>query len=120
MGNITGEDILEKVLESSNEIKFSNLLQVSVDNPNVNWALVECLVQNQNEEHQVIMLFLGSYGLYMFIGVLQNGHKAAQWKVKIGLRSFYKLLKDSPAEHFDFISFNECQQLPTSFALSYG
>ena len=120
MGNVTCEDILEKVLEASNGMKFSDLLQLLMDDPNVNWAVLECLVWNQNEEHLATMLFHGSYGLYVLNGVLQTGHKAAQWKIKIPLRSFYKLLKDSLPQHFDFISFNECQQLPTSFALSYG
>lgn len=44
MGNVTCEDILEKVLEASNGMKFSDLLQLLMDDPNVNWAVLECLV----------------------------------------------------------------------------
>ena len=37
MGHSTAQDISEHFLEASNELKLCNLMQISMDGPNVNW-----------------------------------------------------------------------------------
>ena len=39
----TAEDIMNNFLEASTEMKLCNLVQVSMDDPNVNWAFLEQL-----------------------------------------------------------------------------
>ena len=108
----TDEYILEKFLQTSNELKLLNILQLLMDGPNINWAFLQRLVQNQNEKHLVTMLFLSSSRLLVINGVQQASHKTTQWRVQIQLKSFYGLFMVSLAQRFDYINFNECQQLP--------
>ena len=61
------------------------------------------------------MLFLGSCGLHVINGSLTTGHKTANWKVQVQLKSFFKLFKDSPARRADYIDFTGCDQFPKKF-----
>ena len=64
------------------------------------------------------MLFLGSCGLHVINGSLTTGHKAANWKVQVQLKSFFKLFKDSPARRADYIDFTGCNQFPKNVLFS--
>ena len=61
------------------------------------------------------MLFLGSCGLHVINGSLTTGHKAANWKVEVQLKSIFKLFKDSPGRQADYIDFTGCSQFPKEF-----
>ena len=61
------------------------------------------------------MLFLGSCGLHIINDSLTTGQKAANWKVQVQLKSFFKLCKDSPARQADYIDFIGCNQFPKKF-----
>ena len=61
------------------------------------------------------MLFLGSCGLHIINDPLTTGQKAANWKVQVQLKSFFKLFKDSPARQADYIDFIGCSQFPKKF-----
>ena len=115
MGHSTAKDILENFLDASSELKMCNLLQVSMDGPNVNWSFLEQLTSNHHDEYNTTMLFLGSCGLHVINGALQTGHKAASWKVQLLLKSFYKIFKDSPARRSDYTNLTECSLFPKKF-----
>ena len=115
MGHSTTEDIMNNILEASSEIKLCNLVQVSMDGPNVNWAFLEQLSSNLHDEYGTKMLFLGSCSLHVINGSLTIGHKATNWKVQVQLKSFFKHFKDSPARRADYIDFTGCNQFPKKF-----
>ena len=98
MGHSTAEDIMNNFLEASSEMKLSNLIQVSMDGPNVKWSFLEQQSSDLHEVHHgTTMLFLDSCGLHVINSSLTTGHKAANWKEQVQLKSFFKLFKDSPA-----------------------
>ena len=115
MGHSTAEDIMNNFLEASSEMKLCNLVQVSMDGPNVNWSFLEQLSSDLHDEYGTTVLFLGSCGLHVINGSLTIGHKAANWKEEIQLKSFLKLFKDSPAREADYIGFTVCNQFPKKF-----
>ena len=82
MGHSTAEDIMNNFLEASSEMKLCNFVQVSMDDPNVNWSFLEQLSSDLHDEYGTTMLFLGSCGLHVINGSLTTGHKAANWKVR--------------------------------------
>ena len=41
MGHSTVQEILEHFLEASNELKLCNLIEITMDGPNVNWSFLE-------------------------------------------------------------------------------
>ena len=114
-GHSTAEDIMNNFLEASSEMKLFNLIQVSMDGPNVNWSFFEQLSSDLHNEYATTILFLGSCGLHVINGSLTTGHKATNWKVQVQLKSFFKLFKDSPARQADYIDFTGCNQFPKKF-----
>ena len=116
MGHSTYEDIMNNFLEASSEMKLCNLVQVLMDGPIVNWSFLEQLSSDLRDEYATTMLFLGSCGLHVVNHSLTTGHKAANWKVQVQLRSFFKLFKDSPARQADYVDFTGCNQFPKKFS----
>ena len=86
-------------------MKLCNLVQVSMDGPNVNWSFLEQQSSDLHDGYGTTMLFLGSCGFYVINGFLTTGHKAANWNVQVQLKSFFKYFKDSPARRADYIDF---------------
>ena len=114
MGHSTAEDIMNNFLEASSDMKLCNLVQVLMDGPNVNWSFLEQL-STFLHEYGTTMLFLGSCSLHVINGSLTTGHKAANSKVQVQLKSFFKLFKDSSARRADYIDFTGCNQFPKTF-----
>ena len=83
MGHSTAEDIMNNFLEVSSEMKLCNLVQVSMDDPKINWSSLEQLSSDLHDEYGTTMLFLGSCGLHVINGSLTTGHKAANRKVQV-------------------------------------
>ena len=96
-------------------MKLCNLVQVLVDGLNVKWSFLEQLSSDLYDEYGTTMLFLGSDGLHVINGSLTTGHKTANWKEQVQLKSFFKLFKDSPARQAAYIDFTVCNQLPKKF-----
>ena len=115
MGHAYAEDIMNNFLEASSEMKLCNLAQVSMNGPNVTWSFLEQLSSDLHDENGTTMLFLASCGLHVINGSLTTGHKAANWKVQVELKSFLKLFKDSPARQAAYIDFRGYNQFPKKF-----
>ena len=115
MGHSTAQDILEHFLEASNELKLCNLIQISMDGPNVNWSFLEKISAYLKLNRNSTMLCLGSCGLHVINGALQTGHKASKWNVQALLKSIYKLFKDSPARRADYTALTESDIFPKKF-----
>ena len=110
MGYSTTEDIMSNFLEATSEMKLCNLVQVSMDGPNVNWSLLEQLSSDLHNEYGTTLLFLGSCSLHAINDYLATCHKAANWKVRVQLKLLLKLFKDSPTRRADYIDFTGCNQ----------
>ena len=55
MGHSTAEDTINNFLETSSETKSCNLVQVSMDGPNVNWSFLEQLSSDLHDEYGTTM-----------------------------------------------------------------
>ena len=98
MGHSTAENIMNNLMEPSSEMKLYNLEQVLMDGPNVNWSFLEELSSDLHDEYGTTMHFLGFCGLHVINGSLTTGHKAANWKVQVQLKSFLKIFKRKPCK----------------------
>ena len=96
MGYSPTED-MKNFLEVSSEMKMSNLLQLSMDGPSVNWSFLEKLTSNHYDEFNITLLLLCSCGLHVINGALKTIHATVKWKVQLILHLFYKLFEDSRA-----------------------
>ena len=114
MGHSAPQDILEH-LEASNELKLCSLIQISTDEPNVNWSFLEKISAYLKLNRNSTILCLGSCSFHVINGALQTGHKASKWNVQALLKSIYKLFKGSPARRADYTALTESDIFPNKF-----
>ena len=94
---------LEEDLKKSNRIPPNiNLLQLSMDGPNVNWKVSEDLQSEIQLEHGKSLLNVGSCGLHVVHGAFRSAMSETGWDIETLLTSAYRLFKDFPARREDF------------------
>ena len=60
------------------------------------------LMMTLRKKFETTLLEMGLCGLHVVHGTFKNDHKNAVWNVNSVLRSFYKLVYDSPARRPDY------------------
>lgn len=100
LGRATADDLLEKFIEGLSALPLSNLLQVSMDSPNVNHCFF-CKLKEKLENYvsncdQKKFLDLGTCGLHVVHGSFNHGLKTVKWDLNSLLTHMYFLFKDSP------------------------
>ena len=104
MGHGKATDLLEHFLKGVNDLipVIKNMLQVSMDGPNVNWKFFDLLKKQMSEDHGVILINIGSCGLHIVHNAFKTGAVSSTWDISSFLSSLYYLFKDSPARREDF------------------
>lgn len=88
-GQATARDVVDKLSGVLTDMGLHNLVQVSMDGPNVNWKIFDLL---QNESLASInrsLLNIGSCGLHIMHNAFRRGAKATGWDVDHTLNSMY-------------------------------
>ena len=115
MGHAKADDMLYKLKSCLQGLNLVNVLQLSMDGPNVNWKLFDSLEQDLKRESDIKFLNVGSCGLHQVHGAFQKGSKASGWAVDSFLSSCYWLLKDTPARREDFVNATDSDVMPLKF-----
>lgn len=104
VGHATAKDMMTHfksgVLESGLSVK--NMVQVSMDGPNVNWAFLKDLKKCLADDYDSSLINIGSCGLHIVHNSFKTGATDTGWNVGQYLSSLYYLFKDSPARKEDF------------------
>ncbi len=101
MGHSSAQDIAEKMNNLLSEIGIKNLVQISMDGPNVNWKVFEILQNQVQNDAGKSLINIGSCGLHILHNAFRNGCKSTGWEVEHGLYSLYCLFHECPARHED-------------------
>ena len=96
MGHASAEDTSASLKEVHKDLDLvHNLVQVSMDGPNVDWKTVEII-----EDHQKIqnpncpnLIVIGSCGLHVVHGAYGAGQNATDWSLDKFLKAIYSYLK---------------------------
>ena len=104
LGLTTAKDLYDGFTTVLNNDILPKILHVSMDGPSANWKFLYALNDDFEKKFETTLLEMGSCGLHMEHGALQNGHKNAVWNVNSVLKSFYKLFHDGPARMADYLS----------------
>ena len=115
MGHGKASDLCEHFVKGLATIGLTNLLQVSMDGPSVNWSFHSKLCERREDEHMTKLLEIGSCSLHVVHGSLQTGVSAAGWEIAPFLRAIYNFLHDSPARRTDFTKLTGCTTYPLKF-----
>jgi len=104
IGHATSKDMVDHfthaVLESG--LHIPNMVQVSMDGPNVNWKFFELLKQKILSDHGTNLMNIGSCGLHVIHNSFKMGAESTGWNVSSFLSSLCYLFKDSPARRENF------------------
>jgi hypothetical protein len=109
---------MESVFEmATSDLHLTNLLQLSMDGPNVNWKFYDIIQNRLQIEKNKSMLNAGSCGLHIVHGAFKHGIDASGWNVDEFLKSIHWLLKDTPARREDYAKSvqNENPLMPLRF-----
>lgn len=102
MGHATAEDMVSVFETGTSCLNLNDLLQMSMDGPNVNWKFYEIVQSRLLKETNKSMLNLGSCGLHILHGAFKYGVEASGWNIDEFLKSVHWLLKDTPARREDY------------------
>lgn len=115
LGHTNAEALLESVCEDLERMNLSNLQQVSMDGPSVNWKLFDMLQDKVEKDTGNKFLNIGSCGLHVIHGALKDGFFKSDNGVHNFLSSLYWLFKDSPARREDFSKLTGSNTFPLMF-----
>ena len=90
----------------------SNLLHVSMDDPNVNWAFFSELRNYRAENNMTKLLTTGSCVIHSIHGAFKTGENKADWNVKKLLKALHQILDDTTASYADCTNVTGRQQFP--------
>jgi hypothetical protein len=115
LGHSASEDVQQKLYSNTKDLNIHDMIQVSMDGPNVNWKVYELIQQDIKSQSAVLLINVGSCGLHQVNGAFKAGSRASGWEVDKLLSSLYWLFKDTPARREDFVAETESSQFPLKF-----
>ena len=83
MGTATAEETLESFKEVHGKLDFlHNMLQISMDGPNVNWKMIDLIKEEKREfdSEKPALLNIGSCGLHVLHGAYKTALCTIDWK----------------------------------------
>ena len=108
MGHSSALDVVAKMTDMLSEIGVNNLIQISMDGPNVNWKVFEILQKRVQQDAGKSLLNIGLCGLHILHNAFRDGCKSTGWEVGHALSSIYWLFHNCPARHEDFVTATGC------------
>ena len=116
LGHTTAEDLKRTFEECTDKLDTKKLIQVSMDGPNVNWKMLDLMVEDRNSnETYPKLLDVGSCGLHVVHGAFRTGMKQTGWGTDQVLKSLHSLFHDAPARREDYIRIAGSEVFPLEF-----
>ena len=110
MGHGHSDLCLKKLQEALHDLNITdNLVQVSMDGPNVNWKLLSLLSEERKNENPSCpdMLNIGSCGIHVLHGAYGTGQNSTCWELDKLLKNLYSIFRRSPARRSDYLQAND-------------
>ena len=115
LGHHTAEQIHKKIEKVCSDIGFQNLIQLSMDGPNVNWKVFSLAQQNIEKQTGRKMLNVGSCGLHTLHNAFRAGCASTDRELGDALSSLKWLFKDVPAHREDYTEVTGSTSFPLDF-----
>lgn len=102
LGHATSSDMFEILLSSILPLTFKNVLQLSMDGPNVNLKLHRLINEHMLNDYAKQLINIGTCSLHIVHNAFKQGFESLDWGIGVFLYNIYKLFKHSPARREDF------------------
>lgn len=96
-------------------LKRSNLIQLSMDGPSVNWKFFNMIQEETKEEFKHSLLNVGSCGLHTVHGAFKTGAEKSKIDTEKILSGLFYLFHETPARREDFANITKTELLPLKF-----
>ena len=114
----TAKDLKRAFEECTEKLDLKNLIQVSMDGPNVNWKMLDLIVEDRNSNETYLnFLDVGSCSLHVVHGAFRTGMKQTGWGIDLLLKSLYiySHLHETPARREDYTKMTGSEVFPLQF-----
>ena len=116
LGHTTAKDLKRAFEECTEKLDLKNLIQVSMDGPNVNWKMLDLIVEDRNSnETYPNLLDVGSCSLHVVHGAFRTSMKQTGWVIDLLLKSLYSHLHETPARREDYTKMTGSEVFPLQF-----
>ena len=116
LGHTTAKDLKRAFEECTEKLDLKNLIQVSMDGPNINWKILDLIVEDRNSnETYPNLLDVGSCSLHVVHGTFRTGIKETGWEIDLLLKSLYSHLHETPARREDYTKMTGSEVFPLQF-----
>ena len=116
LGHTTAKDLKRAFEECTEKLDLKSLIQVSMDGPNVNWKMLDLIVEDRNSnETYPNLLDVGSCSLHVVHGAFRTGMKQTGWGIDLLLKSLYSHLHETPARREDYTKMTGSEVFPLQF-----
>lgn len=116
LGSATANEIRKSFKASLSMLNLKNIIQISMDGPNVNQKFFKDIKSELNTgEDQPEILNLGSCGLHTLHGAFKTSLKATNWQIVEFLRNLYNIFKNVPARHALYLEYTGSNLFPKKF-----
>ena len=117
LGHGKATDLLEHFHKGIKDLqpRVKDMVQVSMDGPNVNWKFHDMLKKQLTADYGVVLINIGSCGLHVMHNAFKAGASSTGWEVSSLLSSLYYLFKDSPARREDYQKATHSSTMPLKF-----
>ena len=116
LGHTTAKDLKRAFEECTEKLDLKNLIQVSMDGPNINWKMLDLIVEDRNSnETYPNLLDVGSCSLHVVHGAFRTGMKQTGWGINLLLKSLYSHLHETPARKEDYTKMTGSEMFPLKF-----
>lgn len=117
LGHTRAVDLLAAFREGIGGLNSKNLLQISMDGPNVNWRFYEDFSSERrlSDPEFPMLLNIGSCGLHTLHNAFRRGAEVTLWKIGHVLSSLWYLFNDTPARRDDFYQLTKSSVFPLKF-----
>ena len=98
-----------------------NLMQVSMDGPNVDWKTVEIIKEywEHDDPDGPDLIEIGSSGLHVQRGAYGRAQETTDWNLDTLLKVIYSIFKHSPARSEGYLKVNELLKSHESKSVAY-
>ena len=115
LGHATADILFKQMSSFRKDLNFTNIIQLSMDGPNVNWALYDQFTQFLKDDYTTKTINIGSCGLHQIHNAYRAAVGATSWEIEHFLTSLYTLFKNVPARREDFTAATNSSVFPQKF-----
>ena len=89
--------MVDVFVEKCGTMNLSNMIQLSMDGPNVNWSFYQKLMAEVYDDRSRKLIDNGSCGLHVVHNAFRAGFGATGWDLKSVLWALYQIFHETPA-----------------------